>query len=162
MPKIKVIIHQAPTKGYVEWSCTVLQSNRDISPWCGGIQTEISASKWNLPTFYFPKIGYCPRYLYEISLSSGINPWPSLEHTKTGSHPISFAHAQWYVFSSTYFLSKFCHRSSSLINLNNHLLSIHLFCTSILWIPSPSWSFGWHIISHLANMYSFLCWSLSQ
>jgi hypothetical protein len=29
-------------------------------------------------------------------------------------------------------------------------------------MPSPSWSFGWHIISHLTNLYFFLWLSLYQ
>jgi hypothetical protein len=37
-----------------------------------------------------------------------------------------------------------------------------LFCNSKLWIPRPPCIFGWHKISHLANLYLRLCCSLCQ
>ena len=47
--------------------------------------------------------------------------------------------------SFMYFLfRRFCQRPSSLISLNNHLLSKHWFWMSKFFMPKPPWSFGWH------------------
>ena len=43
----------------------------------------------------------------------------------------------------------------SLYNLNNHLLSGHLFCSSKFIILIPPWSFARQRIGHLANLYFF-------
>ena len=65
--------------------------------------------------------------------------------------------------SFMYFLfSRFCQRPSSLISLNNHLLSKHWFWMSKFFMPKPPWSFGWHIMLHLASLYFFLWLSLCQ
>jgi hypothetical protein len=60
------------------------------------------------------------------------------------------------------FFNYSCHMPSSFKSLKSHLLNKHLFWISKLCMPRPSWIFGWHIISHLANLYFLLCWSLCQ
>jgi len=52
--------------------------------------------------------------------------------------------------------------SSSLMSLNTHLLSKHLFYKSKFKIPNPPWSLGVHNTSHFVNLYFFLCPSLCQ
>lgn len=61
-----------------------------------------------------------------------------------------------------FFLKICCHIPSSFNNLNNHLLSKHLFWISMFLIPKPPKSLGWHRIFHLANLYFFFCWSDCQ
>jgi hypothetical protein len=51
---------------------------------------------------------------------------------------------------------------SSLIKLNNNLLSKHWFWISTLFIPNPPWFFGWHIILHFVSIYFFLWLSFFQ
>jgi hypothetical protein len=60
------------------------------------------------------------------------------------------------------FLKRSCDMPSSFNNLNSHLLNKHLFCMSTFCIPKPPYIFGWHKISHLANLYLRFCWSFCQ
>jgi hypothetical protein len=60
------------------------------------------------------------------------------------------------------FLNNSCHKPSSSSNLKSHLLNRHLFYKSKLCMPKPPCVFGWHIISHLVNLYFRLWWSLCQ
>jgi hypothetical protein len=56
-----------------------------------------------------------------------------------------------------FFFSISCHRPSSFINLNSHLLRRHLFWTSKSIMPRPPTLFGFRKILHIANLYFFLC-----
>jgi len=44
---------------------------------------------------------------------------------------------------------------SSLMSLNTHLLSKHLFCKSKSKIPNPPWFLGVHSTSHFVSLYFF-------
>ena len=62
-----------------------------------------------------------------------------------------------------YLLRKICCHVPSIVNRwYNHLLSKAMFFNSKLWISSPPWSLGWHMMSQFASRYFLLCSSLCQ
>lgn len=54
------------------------------------------------------------------------------------------------------------HIPSSSQNLKSYLLKRHLFCSSIFCTPRSFYSFVWHKMDHLTNLYFFLCCSFCQ
>jgi hypothetical protein len=158
IPQTEIITHKPLTKRDVKWHSTKDQHHRNVFLSHDSVQWRKAMLEGKIPG--------------HLSSQNWMwTPLLSLNRPKLRNESLTFMRplqnwespgffCTWVIVCDLrYFrLSMVCHSPSSLINLNSHLFNKHIFYISIFWTHNPPWSFGWHMMFHLASLYFFLCW----